>query len=115
MKRCKTHRREYLPRRIDGGFRTMTTQDLASYRAKFGRDPVPHQGPTGIKAAIDKIFQDNSFPYGQTLSPSQQQKLIDDQHILYTQDTRFSHLQLWPATRDWLRQHFSGGLLSISD
>jgi hypothetical protein len=93
----------------------LSPQQLADYQAKFGRNPVFHQGPDGIKTAIDKIFRDNQFPYQQTLTPAQQQTLINELHSLYAQDSRFMHLKLWPATRDWLKAHFSGGSLNIPD
>ena len=104
-----------LPTRVGGGFKSMSAEELATYQAKFGRDPVTHRGPNGIKEAIDEIWDRNGFPDKQTLTGSQKQTLINELRSLYAEDPRFSHLKLWPATRDWLKRHFSGGSLTIPD
>jgi hypothetical protein len=60
-------------------------------------------------------FKRNKFPYQQTLTPAQQQTLLNELHVLYTEDFRFKDPKLWPATRDWLRRHFSGAGLEFPD
>lgn len=51
-----------LPTRINGGHKSMAAEDLVRYREKFGRDPVTHRGPNGIKEAIDGISTGINFP-----------------------------------------------------
>lgn len=93
-----------LPTRINGGYKSMASDELIRYREKFGRDPVTHRGPNGIKEAIDGIFDGNQWANEVTLAPAQQQQLLNELRVLYAQDARFAHLKLWPPTRDWLKR-----------
>ena len=93
----------------------MPANDLAACRAAWGTEPIPHQGPDGIVAAIKEIFTRNGFPEGEPLAPAQQQIVITELPALYTQHPKFSQLHCWPAARDWLRLNFSPSGLNIPD
>ncbi|MFO1482659.1 MAG: polymorphic toxin-type HINT domain-containing protein [Verrucomicrobiaceae bacterium] len=102
-----------LPERLGGaGF---DDSDMQHYLEKYGHKPVFHQGEDGIAGAIEKIFTDMNMPHDGSIAftPTQKQELVVRLCHLYTHDGRYSHLQAWPATRDWLRRHVQG--VSIPD
>jgi hypothetical protein len=98
--------------------RNLTPDEVTDYIADYGHPPIYHQGPDGIKTAIDAEFR------AMTLNPTAsdfslgipaKNELLERMHKLYTQDARFKDLQGWPATRDWLRNQLGGQGLIIPD
>jgi hypothetical protein len=96
------------PPPANGGF---DASDVEHYFKKFGHYPVYHQGrPDGIAVAIEDIFKkEMNIPYRKVLPDDQKQELVDRLCHLYTYDTRYKDLQLWPATRDWLKKNVPSG------
>ena len=87
----------------------ITADDVQHYKEKCGRDPVYHKGPNGIKEAIDQVFKDMDIPDDGSvlLTVAQKSELVESLCRLYQHDSRFSHLKLWPVTRDWLLKNTS--------
>lgn len=90
----------------NGGF---SQTQVSDYIADFGKPPVYHQGPGGIKAAIDDVFtgmnKDPNNPGAFTLA--ERNALVAGLHQVYT-SSEFGHLRLWPVTRDWLKVQTTG-------
>ena len=100
----------------------MPEEDVVKYKENFGFDPVAHQGRNpdgpamGIAPAIEDMMKDLNIPQrARNVSEVKNQALILELRKLYSENSKFKHLNCWPAVRDWLHKNLKDTNLVIPD